>query len=166
MEALKTFGISTCVVLIISSILSMIVPNISQKNAIKILISAFILSGMLYSFTEFINNNDISFDSMFSTEKISADNNEIEYPKKILDELEECTVSALYPMISKKIKECDIEQFGVDVQLESGSDGALIKCVNITIDKQHINNIDAVLKDIENELGLNIKLNVLNPEGN
>ena len=42
--------------IIISSILSMIVPNISQKNAIKILISAFILSGMLYSFTEFINN--------------------------------------------------------------------------------------------------------------
>jgi len=166
MEALKTFGISTCIVLIISSLFSMILPNISQKNAVKILISAFILSGMLYSFTEFINKNDISFGAVFSDATLDADDKEITYPDKIWGELEERAVTALYPMISDKRKKYNIKQFGVDVLLDSKKDGAQIKCVNITVDTQHINSIDVILKEIEDELGLNVNLNVLNLEGN
>ena len=95
MEAVKTFGISICTVLIIASIFSMIMPNISQKNVVKILISAFILSGMLYSIAEFISDSNSSFVSAFTFETIDAKDEKIKYPDKIVDKLEECTVNAL-----------------------------------------------------------------------
>ena len=166
MDAIKTFGISTCVVLIISSLTSMIVPNISQKNIMRIIISAFILSGMLYSFFEFMDDKNSTLNSAFSLEAIDNSYEEIKYSKEILNSLEECAVNALYPIIDDKLKKYNIEQFGINVLLNLEKNGVSIKCVNITIYEPHINSIDNVLDELRDELGLDVNINVMNLEGN
>lgn len=165
METLKTFAISTCAVLVIASLTSMIVPNISQKNVIRILISTFILSGILYSIFDFVSNNNYSINSAFFTEVNGSEYEQIEYPDKILNSLEECTVNAVYPMIKDELKKYGVEQFGVTVSLESQKNGVSIKCVNITVHEPHINNIGDISIAIKNQIGLDVNLNVIKSEG-
>lgn len=163
MEALKTWGISTCAVLIIASLISMIVPNISQKNIMRVIISAFILTGMLYPLTKFLSGNNFNLNAAFSSNIFTKEYKELEYSGKILNNLEECVVTALYPLISDKLEQYNIDQFGVNVMLESKKDGVEIKCVNITVYEPHINSTNDISDKIADELGLDI--NVTKAEG-
>lgn len=153
MEALKTWGISTCAVLIIASLISMIVPNISHKNIMRVIISTFILAGILHPFTKLTDSN---FNTILLSNTLTEEHTEIEYSREILNNLEQCAVTALYPLISEKLEEYNIDEFGLNVCLESKKDGVKIKYVNITVYEPHINITNDISSKIADELGLEI----------
>ncbi len=161
MEALKTWGISTCTVLIVASLASMIVPNISEKNIMRVLISVFILTGILYPFTKILNSNDFNLNAVFSSKISQQEYEEIEYSEKLINNLEECAVNALYPIINDTMEKHNAQQFGINVALEAKKDGVEIKCVNITVYEPHINSIDVISNELKDELGLDVNVKIV-----
>ena len=163
MDAIKVWGISTCTVLIIASIVSMIAPNISGKNIIRLIISGFILVGILSSLYKLIKNEDFSFSEVDT----SALNQEVSYSESTIRNLTESVVQSLYPLVSDELEKSGMsEGFGLNVELQEKEDGIAIKKVHISISDKHKNNIENLKLRLEQNLGLKIDFDVVNTEGN
>lgn len=162
MEAIKSWGISTCTVIIIASIVSMVTPNISGKNIIKWIVSAFILFGLLLSLFKLIKSEDFSFKHI-DTGSVNA---ELNYPDTAIYNLENLVAQSLYPVISSELLKCGVEdEFGLKIKLESKNDGISIKTLHISVSNKHKNDIDDLEIELEKKLGLKIDVDVTKPEG-
>ncbi len=163
MDAIKTWGISTCTVLVIASIVSMIAPNISGKNIVRLIVSGFILVGILSSLFKLIKTENFSLDAV-DTSVLSE---KVDYSDEIIENLGETVVQSLYPIISDELNKMGVtDEFGLNIKLGKKDDGVEIEKVHISISDKHRNNVENLKERLEQNLGLEIAIDVINTEGN
>lgn len=163
MDAVKVWGFSSCVAVVIGSVISMIVPSFGKQNILRIVISAFVLVGMLSPALNIFKN--FSVDDFIET---NADYNAIEAYELndcMLEELQEATTLALFPIVKEELLKFEIsEDFGLNIELSQEDYGMKIEKVNITILDLHMIEKETVENYLKKEMGLQVNIDVIENE--
>ncbi len=164
MEAVKVWGFSMCAAVVIGSVVSMIVPSLEKQKMMKLIISAFVLTGVLSPMLNLIDKIDLSLQA-------SAEN-VVEEQYYVLDddrlsELENSVSQSLFPLVEAELEVLEQSRdFGINTELKQSDDGIRIECVNITVMDLHKIDKDSLKATLEKSLGLPISINVANAEEN
>lgn len=166
MEAVKVWGFSMCVSVVIGAIVSMIAPSLGKQKIMKMIISVFVLVGVLSPLINILEANDFSIDALGGLDNISSESKEIELSADLLDDLEINVTQSLFPLIKQELSYYKLEEeFGVNVKLNQQKDGISIDCVNITLMDLHKIDQDVLTNDLEKNLGLPISVDVIGNKG-
>lgn len=156
MNDVKSFALSICISLVIGAILSMIAPNIEKNKIFKVVLSAFILSGLVSPIYSIINNGVV-------LEKI--DNIEIieyatyTYDESVLQDIENNAVISLYPIIKNELLKLGVgDDFGLKLDFNMEKEGIKIKSVNINILDLHRIEKEKLQAHITKNTGLPINI--------
>ena len=159
MDAIKVWGISTCVAVIIGSIVATITPSIGNQNIMRIIISAFVLNGLILPAYNLIQKSDISFDNILSENTYIQMENYTDIEDDLLYKLEESCAAALYPIFSDELEKLGInENFGIKPCISQEKEGIKIEKVNIIVSDLHMIDKDDVLSQLSKIIGLNIDI--------
>ncbi len=159
MDALKVWGISTCVAVIIGSIVASITPSMGKQNIMRIVISAFVLNGLILPSFKLIQKSEISFDKFLSENTYAEMENYSEIEEQFLQDLEEACAVALYPIFCEELENLGINtQFGLKPFLSEEKEGIEIKKVNIIVSDLHMIDKDNILNQLREKTGLNIDI--------
>lgn len=156
MESIKVFALSMCVSLVMGSILSMIAPNIEKNRIFKVILSVFILTGLISPISSMINNNDLleNFDNI---EVIEYEN--YNYDKDTLQSIENNASVSLYPIIKNELANLGItDDFGLKLDLDNEKEGIKIESVNINIWDLHSIDREKLQTQITKNTGLPINI--------
>lgn len=157
MEAVKVWGFSMCSAVVIGSIVTMIVPSIEKQKIMKLVISAFVLAGVISPLLNVIDEVDFS-PQVFGQDADAY--NQIEIDDNTLEELENSVSQSLFPLIQAELEGMNISnEFGVSVELARESEGIAINCVNITIADLHIIETEKISSAISENLGFDVNIN-------
>ena len=156
MEAVKVWSFSMCGAVVVGSIVTMIVPSIEKQKIMKIIISAFILIGVVSPLLNVIDEIDISEQvvnqSIIESSIIYLDENSF-------NELENGVSQAIYPLVQGELDKMNVKaEFGINTELEQQEEGISIKCVNINIADLHMIEKEKIKASIEKNLGLEINI--------
>ena len=156
MEAVKVWGFSMCGAVVVGSIVTMIVPSIEKQKIMKIVISTFILIGVVSPLLNIIDEIDVSEQvvnqSIIESSIIYLDENSF-------IELENSVSQAIYPLIQGELEKMNVKaEFGINTELEQKEEGISIKCVNINIADVHMIKKEKIKANIEENLGLEINI--------
>jgi len=166
LEAVKVWGFSMCVSVVIGAIVSMIAPSLGKQKIMKMIISVFVLVGVLSPLINILEANDFSIDALGGLDNISSESKEIELSADLLDDLEINVTQSLFPLIKQELSYYKLEEeFGVNVKLNQQKDGISIDCVNITLMDLHKIDQDVLTNDLEKNLGLPISVDVIGNKG-
>ena len=156
MESVKSFALSTCVSLVIGSIISMIVPNIEKNKIFKVILSAFMLAGLVSPISSLIKNeNSVVNISSLDNNKYS----DCKYDENTLQNVENSASITLYPVIKGKLESLGLyDDFGINLILSSEKEGIKIKTVNINIWDLHSIEKDKLQADLTKKTGLPINI--------
>ncbi len=165
MEALKVWGISTCAAVVIGSIVAAITPSISKQNIMRIIISAFVLVGLISPSLKLIEKSDFNFDE-YSIIQSDVNNDGVEVLEEdLLNDLEQSSAVALFPIFKQELENIGIDSdFGIKPQLSQEKDGIKILKVNITVSDLHMIEKEDVLNHLQNKTGLAIDIEVTESE--
>ena len=164
METVKVWGFSMCTAVVIGSMVSMIAPSIEKQKMMKLIISAFVLAGILSPMLNLIDEIDLSLQA--SAENIVEEQNYI-LDENLLNELENNVSQSLFPLIEDELNALNLStDFGVYTELIQSDDGIEIECVNITVMDLHKIDKDNLKAVLERNIGLPININAANAEEN
>lgn len=164
METVKVWAISVCVAVVIGSVISMITPAIGKQKIMRIVISAFILSAMIFPALSIIEKNDLLEDTL-SNIKIQENSDSFYLNDEMLLKLEEASVSALYPILKLELSEVGItEEFGINLKLSQQNEGIEIEEVNISISDLHMIKKDEIQNKLKKKTGLPIEIDIFEGE--
>ena len=156
MEAVKVWGFSMCAAVVVGSIVTMIVPSIDKQKIMKLVISAFVLAGVISPLLNVLDNIDISAQAL---EQNAVETSQFQLDEETFGELEDNVSQAIYPLIQQELEKMNISsEFGINTELEQKQDGITVKCVNITIADLHMIKKDKIKSSIEDSLGLEINI--------
>lgn len=159
MDALKVWGISTCVAVIIGSIVASITPSIGKQNIMRIVISAFVLNGLILPSYTLIQKSEISFDKIISEDTYAQVENYCDIEEELLYDLEDACAVALYPIFNEELENLGISaEFGIKPYLSLENDGVEIEKVNIIISDLHMIEKDIILNHLNKKTGLEIDI--------
>ena len=96
MEAVKVWGFSMCAAVVIGSIVTMILPSIEKQKIIKLVISAFVLAGVVSPLLNVINGIDISAQAL---EQNGTEDSQFQLDENTFQELENSVSQAIFPLI-------------------------------------------------------------------
>lgn len=165
MEAVKVWGISTCVAVIIGSVVAAITPSIGKENIMRIVISAFVLVGLISPSLKLIEKSEINIEEYLITQTDADIGGVSELEQELFNDLEQASVVALFPIFKQELENMGIEsEFGIKPQLSQEKDGIEIIKVNITISDLHMIEKEAVLNHLQNKTGLAIDIDVTESE--
>ncbi len=156
MEAVKVWGFSMCAAVVIGSIVTMILPSIEKQKIIKLVISAFVLAGVVSPLLNVINGIDISAQAL---EQNGTEDSQFQLDENTFQELENSVSQAIFPLIQQELEKMNIDSdFGINTELAQEQDGISVKCVNITISDLHMIEKDELELLLEDTLGLTISI--------
>ncbi|MEE1279775.1 MAG: hypothetical protein UHH95_02950 [Oscillospiraceae bacterium] len=165
MEAVKVWGISTCVAVIIGSVVAAITPSIGKQNIMRIVISAFVLVGLISPSLKLIEKSEINLEEYLITQANVEIDGVSELEQDLLKELEQASAVALFPIFKQELENIGINsEFGIKPQLYQEKEGIEIIKVNITISDLHMIEKEAVLNHLQNKTGLEIDIDVTESE--
>ncbi|MBQ8868526.1 MAG: stage III sporulation protein AF [Oscillospiraceae bacterium] len=164
MEAVKVWGFSMCAAVVIGSVVSMIAPSLEKHKMMKLIISAFVLAGVLSPMLNLIDEIDLSLQA--SAENVVEKQDHI-LDENMLNKLENSVSQSLFPLIDDELDALGLSSdFGINTELKQSEDRIEIECVNITVMDLHKIDKDNLKAALERNLGLTIKINALNAEEN
>ncbi len=156
MEAVKVWGFSMCTAVVIGSITIMIVPSIEKQRIMKLVISAFVLAGVISPLLNVIDEMDISAQALSQDTTSSG---YIQLDDNTLEELENNVSQALFPLVQDEFEKMNISnEFGIVVELSQKQDGISVKCVNIWVADLHIIEKENLKILLEENLGLDVNI--------
>ncbi len=160
MEAVKVWGFAMCTAVVIGSVTTMIVPSIEKQRVMKLVISAFVLAGVISPLLNVIDEIDFSVQAL---EQDAISSSQIQLDDKALDELEDNVSQALFPIIQEEFTKMNISnEFGITTELEQEQEGISVKNVNITIEDLHMIEKENVRLILEKNLGLEVNIDIGN----
>ncbi len=162
MDAVKVWGFSTCVAVIVGAVAAMIVPSGAKQNIMKLIISSFVLAGMLYPTITLIEKTNFNLD-------VNAFNSNKNYTYKLndelLEELKESCISALFPIVKQELNDLGLQDdFGIDIEFSEQKEGLELSSVNITVSDLHMLDKENVTDILKNNTGLKINIDVIESE--
>ena len=164
LEAVKVWGFSMCSAVVIGSVVSMIAPSLEKQKMMKLIISAFVLAGILSPMLNLIDEIDLSLQA--SAENV-VEEQDIIFDENLLKDLENSVSQSLFPLVKDEIYDFDPSlDFGINTELNQSKKGIQIECVNIAVTDLHKIDKDNLKAALERNLGLSININVLNVEEN
>lgn len=150
------WGFSMCSAVVIGSIVTMIVPSIEKQKIMKLVISVFVLAGVISPLLNLIDEIDISAEAF---KQDSAESSQIMLNQGALEELENNVSQALFSLIQEELEKNNIKnEFGINVELEQKQDGISVKSVNIEVADLHIIEKERIRLLLEENLGLEINI--------
>ena len=156
MNAVKVWGLSICVAVIIGALVSMIMPSLEKNKVFKLILSAFILVSAISPVSSIVDSISVRFETSYEKQNLSQ--NEIVYDKMI-DSLENSSCEVLYPLIKDYMKDYGFEdEFGVSVVLRRKESGIEVERVNIIVSGEHKIDKAFIEERLSEKLGLNIEL--------
>lgn len=156
MDAVKVWGFSMCSAVVIGSVVSMIAPSLEKQKMMKLVISAFVLAGVISPMLNLIDEIDLSVQASGES---TIETEEFEFDENLLNELENSVSQSLFPIIQIEFEKRNIDyDFGINVELKQGEDGIQVECVNITVMDLHKIEKDELKAIIEKNLGLNVNI--------
>ena len=131
-------------------------PNIEKNRIFKVVLSVFILSGLITPIFSIINNAQ-SFESIDYTDTLVYQ--KLSYDENILQDIEDNTSASLYPIIGDALENIGISnEFGLKLYLDYEKEGIIIKSVNITISDLHSIEKEDLQEKIVQNTGLPINI--------
>ena len=153
LESVKVFALSMCISLVIGSLLSMVVPNLEKNRVFKIILSAFILTGLISPILSIINNIDI-FDNVETMEY-----QDYSYDQDTLQNIEKNASISLYPIIKNELSKLGVEgEFGLNLSIDQEKEGIKIENVNINIWDLHSIEKEKLQIQLTKNTGLPVKI--------
>ena len=153
MESVKVFALSMCFSLVIGSILSMIAPNMEKNKIFKVILSAFILSGIISPLYSVLGQSSLP-KNLDTVQAI-----EYKYNKSTMQSIENSASVSLYPIIKDELDGAGItENFGLKLDLSPEKYGIVIKHVNINIGDLHNIKKEKLQTQITKNTGLPINI--------
>lgn len=160
MDAVKVWCFSVCVALVIGAVVSMIVPSIDKQKIMRLVISAFILAGIISPMLTVVKEINISFEAQ-DYEEYLADIDDTEQEKTLILTLEDTVAKSLFPLVKKQLDNLNInEEFGIKVALSKEKEGITVDKVNISLSDLHMIDQDALENELKESLGLPISIDV------
>ena len=165
MDSVKVLAFSMCISVVVGSVLSMIVPSNAKQNIMKIVISAFVLVGLITPILSLFNKNKFYSNAHTTEASIRQPQCISELNESVIAELERASASSIFPIFQQELMENGIDEvFGLGIELISQNDGVDIKKVNITIGDLHMIEKDNLEKYLEKKIGLPIEVEVFERE--
>lgn len=132
MEGVKSWCLSVCFSAIIGSIILIISPNIEKQKIIKVVVSAFVLIGILSPVLKVLNTNDPSIDKWFEEYSETMHSKPLEESQNLCNIIEESTIQSLYPIFKEQLNSIGITtDFSLSVDFDLTNEGVVINNVNI-----------------------------------
>ncbi len=153
MESVKVFTLSVCVSLVIGSIFSMMVPNIEKYKIFKVILSAFILSGLISPLYSILEQSSllVNFDTIQTVE--------YKYDEDTIQSIENSASVSLYPIIKSELSNAGVtDNFGLKLDFSAEKEGITIKSVNINVWDLHSIEKEKLQAQITNNTGLPINI--------
>ena len=145
-----------CVSLVIGAILSMIAPNIEKNKVLKVILSAFILTGLISPLSSIVSNSDF-IENINYTE--AAKYESYKYDETALKNLEETASISLHPIIMSELSNLGVnDNFGLKLNFDIEKEGVKIESVNISIWDLHSIEKDKLQADLTKKTGLPINI--------
>ena len=162
MDAVKVWAFSMCAAVVIASIVTMIVPSLEKQKMMKLIISTFVLAGVLSPTLNIIDEIELSVDASAHT---AIETERLEIDETSLESLENNVSQALFPIIQDELEKNEfMYDFGLSVELIQEDAGISIECVNITVTDLHKIEKDKLKATLEENLGFEINFCDVNLE--
>ena len=131
----------------------MVVPNLEKNRVFKIILSAFILTGLISPILSIINNIDI-FDNVETMEY-----QDYSYDQDTLQNIEKNASISLYPIIKNELSKLGVEgEFGLNLSIDQEKEGIKIENVNINIWDLHSIEKEKLQIQLTKNTGLPVKI--------
>ena len=125
----------------------------------RIVISAFVLNGLILPSYTLIQKSEISFDKIISEDTYAQVENYCDIEEELLYDLEDACAVALYPIFNEELENLGISaEFGIKPYLSLENDGVEIEKVNIIISDLHMIEKDIILNHLNKKTGLEIDI--------
>lgn len=162
MDSVKSFALSACISMVIGSIISMIVPNIEKNRIIKLLLSAFVLAGLISPLLSVFKSNNLFKNINTYETNVDADYG---YNKNILEDIENSASESLYPIIKDELSRLGFyDDFGVKVEILDKKEGIEVESVNINVWDLHSIEKEKLQVSLTEKTGLPIKIKIKEAE--
>ena len=155
MDNVKVFALSVCVSLVIGSVLSMIAPNIEKNKIFKVILSVFLLTGLISPLSSIRFDNNIS--QALENVQVYEENNELN--ESIIENIENNAAVSLYPIIKSELNYFGISnEFGLILNFKKEKEGIKIESVNISVWDLHSIDKEKLQSQIAEKTGLPINI--------
>ena len=162
MGSVKLFALSSCMSLVIGAILSMIMPNLDKNKIFRVVLSAFTLIGLVSPIITLFNNNDIPKKAYTDQ---TSEYERYDYSDSLLQNIENTASESIYPIIHKELNKLGIAQeFGLKLNISPQKEGIEIESVNIFIWDSHSIENENLEKQIAQNTGLPINVELIGGE--
>ena len=165
MEAVKVWSFSVCIAIVIGAITSMIAPSLTKHKIIRIVISVFVLAGIMSPLVDVLDETNLSLEAVNELNNYEEFEGQQALEEDILNKLEDAVDKTMYDIVKQELLRFGIEEnFGMHVDLVYQKDGISVEGVNIAIEDLHMIEQERLAEELEKNLGFPVSVDVFNLE--